>query len=745
MVKRTLSRAWLTVALLWVIALLNYLDRLMLATMGDSIKMANWEQMTPWPDPVGVAGPFAGVSNGALVVAGGANFPDGMPWLGGQKKWHDAVYVLEKPDGAWRVAGRMPKPLAYGVSASGLGGVICVGGENADGCASDAFLLKWDAAAGKVTVEALPSLPFPLSQACGTMAASPENGRTRSRLYIAGGVTSTSVTEASDAFLALDLDDPAAGWEELPPCPGQARILAGAASTSGRFWLAGGASLKAGPDGRSARIRPYLSDAWSFDPASSAWSRAADMPMPLLGIPSPAASSVDGVFFFFGGDDGREAALPPEKRTGFNRSVLRYDAASDRWNVAGEMPETARVTVPQVAWEGRHVVPGGEIRAGVRSPSVSHPMTNAHFGLLTSLFLWVYALFSPFGGFLADRFGRSPIILASLAVWSAVTWLTGHASGLGQLLVFRGVMGVSEAFYIPAALALIADYHRGPTRSLATGIHMSGLYAGAALGGLGGVIAAAYGWRASFTVFGVIGLAYGVILLLFLRDAPAEPPAAGGPRAAASEAKGKVRLSSALKDLLGRGSFLLLLGYSCLLAIAFWGINGWLPAFLQDRFHLGQGAAGLNATVWVQAASFAGILVGGVLADRLSRRYARGRSLVPAFGFIAAAPFLFLSATTSVLTAAILGRVVFGVARGFSDANLMPVLCQVADPRYRATGYGILNFIGTLTGGLMIYAGGWLKDRRISLGLIFQVAALGLLLAGILMLLVRPRRESRLV
>jgi len=236
-----------------------------------------------------------------------------------------------------------------------------------------------------------------------------------------------------------------------------------------------------------------------------------------------------------------------------------------------------------------------------------------------------------------------------------------------------------------------------------------------------------------------------VILLLFLRDAPAEPPAAGGPRAAASEAKGKVRLSSALKDLLGRGSFLLLLGYSCLLAIAFWGINGWLPAFLQDRFHLGQGAAGLNATVWVQAASFAGILVGGVLADRLSRRYARGRSLVPAFGFIAAAPFLFLSATTSVLTAAILGRVVFGVARGFSDANLMPVLCQVADPRYRATGYGILNFIGTLTGGLMIYAGGWLKDRRISLGLIFQVAALGLLLAGILMLLVRPRRESRLV
>jgi N-acetylneuraminic acid mutarotase len=740
--RRPGRRAWLTVGLLWAIALLNYLDRLMLATMGDSIKVANWEQMAPWPDPVGVAGAFAGVSNGALVVAGGANFPGGMPWEGGRKAYHDAVYVLEKPDSAWRAAGRMPKPLAYGVSASGRGGVVCIGGENADGGASDVLLLRWDAAAGEVEIEALPSLPFPLSQACGAVVVSSESGRTRSRLYVAGGIRSPSAAEASDAFLALDLDDASSGWTSLPPCPGPARILAGAASASGRFWLAGGAGLKAGPDGRPARIWPYLSDAWSYDPSASAWRRAADMPTPLLGMPSPAASAVDGVFFFFGGDDGREAALPPERRGGFNRSVLRYDAASDRWNVAGELPGEARVTVPQVTWEGRHVVPGGEVRPGVRSASVSHPMTNAQFGLLTSLFLWVYALFSPFGGYLADRFGRSPIILASLAVWSAVTWLTGHASGLGQLLVFRGVMGVSEAFYIPAALALIADYHRGPTRSLATGIHMSGLYAGAALGGLGGVIAAAYGWRASFTVFGVIGLAYGVLLLFFLREAPPEIRAGGEAGTARKDAREKVRLGAALKDLFGRGSFLLLLGYNCLLAIAFWGINGWLPAFLQDRFHLGQGAAGLNATVWVQAASFAGILIGGLLADRLSRRYARGRSLVPAFGFIAAAPFLFLSATTSVLTAAILGLVVFGVARGFSDANLMPVLCQVADKRYRATGYGILNFIGTLTGGLMVYAGGWLKDRRIGLGSIFQVAAAGLLLAGVLMLLVKPRPEG---
>ena len=132
-------------------------------------------------------------------------------------------------------------------------------------------------------------------------------------------------------------------------------------------------------------------------------------------------------------------------------------------------------------------------------------MTDAQFGLLTSVFLWVYGALSPLGGFIADRFSRKWVIIGSLGVWSAVTWLTGHVHTFEQMFAARALMGVSEAFYIPAGLALIADLHHGATRSRATGMHMSGVYAGAALGGLGGYIAEHYGWRNGFTWFGFAG------------------------------------------------------------------------------------------------------------------------------------------------------------------------------------------------------------------------------------------------
>ena len=148
------------------------------------------------------------------------------------------------------------------------------------------------------------------------------------------------------------------------------------------------------------------------------------------------------------------------------------------------------------------------------------PMTEAQFGLLTSVFLWVYGLLSPFAGFLADRYSRSRVVLGSLFVWSAVTWFTGHAQTFEQLLAARALMGISEAAYIPAALALIMDYHRGPTRSLATGVHMSGIMVGAGLGGLGGWLAETHSWSFPFTVFGLVGIAYSVLLALMLRDAP---------------------------------------------------------------------------------------------------------------------------------------------------------------------------------------------------------------------------------
>ncbi|MCX6943422.1 MAG: MFS transporter, partial [Opitutales bacterium] len=158
------------------------------------------------------------------------------------------------------------------------------------------------------------------------------------------------------------------------------------------------------------------------------------------------------------------------------------------------------------------------------------PMTDAQFGLLTSVFLLVYAVLSPFAGYLADRFDRSRVIIGSLFLWSLVTWLTAHARTYEQLLMTRAAMGLSEACYLPAALALIADYHRGPTRSLATGLHLSGVMVGAALGGVGGWLAEHRGWAYAFDLFGLIGLGYSLVLLFLLRGPAGSAPGFWGLR-----------------------------------------------------------------------------------------------------------------------------------------------------------------------------------------------------------------------
>ena len=149
----------------------------------------------------------------------------------------------------------------------------------------------------------------------------------------------------------------------------------------------------------------------------------------------------------------------------------------------------------------------------------SIPMTEKEFSLLTAVFLWVYGIFSPFAGFLADKFGRSRIIIISLFIWSAVTWLTAHATNFPQLLATRALMGLSEACYIPAALALITDFHKGRTQSTATGIHMAGVFIGASLGFIGGWIAEDHTWNLAFTIFGFVGIVYAIFIAFTLRDA----------------------------------------------------------------------------------------------------------------------------------------------------------------------------------------------------------------------------------
>ncbi|MFA6239418.1 MAG: MFS transporter, partial [Candidatus Hydrogenedentales bacterium] len=178
-----------------------------------------------------------------------------------------------------------------------------------------------------------------------------------------------------------------------------------------------------------------------------------------------------------------------------------------------------------------------------------------------------------------------------------------------------------------------------------------------------------------------------------------------------------------------------------LLAMAGWSFSGWLPTYLKEHFNMGQGAAGISATAYLQVAAFVGILVGGAWADAWNKTNVRGRILVPCIGLVVAGPALFMASSTSVLMIAIAGLLVYGLSRGFTDSNMMPILCQVADPRYRATGYGFMNFCSCTVGGIMIYVGGWLRDHDVSIGLVFQVSAVGLFLGGLMLLLIKPRRD----
>lgn len=361
-------------------------------------------------------------------------------------------------------------------------------------------------------------------------------------------------------------------------------------------------------------------------------------------------------------------------------------------------------------------------------------VSAAQLGLLSTFFLWVYGVVSPLGGFLADRYSRKKIIILSLAVWSAVTWLTGHVTSFNQLLGARALMGVSEACYIPAALALIADHHGERTRSLATGLHQSGIYLGVILGGwFGGWMGEHYGWRMAFTLLGIIGVGYALVLLLGVKETALTSATEPSGKSDSAE---RLQFLPALAALFGRRNFVLLAIAAMLFSIAGWIVMTWLPLYLYERFQMNLAEAGFSATFWIQAAAFGGILGGGWLADRWSATNARARVLIPLGGFLAGSVFLFLVGWTASQLVLIPGLIVYGLSRGFWDCNLMPALCRIAPPNLRATGYGIFNMGGTIAGGTMAWAAGALKDA-IGLGGALQVSALLLGIAALALLPIR--------
>jgi len=365
----------------------------------------------------------------------------------------------------------------------------------------------------------------------------------------------------------------------------------------------------------------------------------------------------------------------------------------------------------------------------------SIPMTETQFGLLTTSLLCAYGLVSPCAGFLADRFSRSRVIIVSLIAWSAITWLTAYARTFEQLLILRSLMGVSEACYIPAGLALVNDYHRDATRSLATGIHQSGIFIGMALAGLGGYLAERRSWHYAFSVVGAVGIGYGLLLVLLLRDAPRAQPDGE----AAAPVEPPVDFRAAMRSLFSQGAFVLALVNWGMLGTISWVVFGWMPLFLQEHFHLGQGAAGLSATFYANVAALSGLLAGGAWADRWAGRQRRARMYVPALGLLVAAPCLFCAATTSVLGYAILGVVFYRVFSSFVDANMMPILCEVIDRRYRATAYGLLNLTGVFGAGIGVYVAGVLRDSKIDLSKVFVTVAVVTLASPVMFYCIKPR------
>jgi MFS family permease len=360
--------------------------------------------------------------------------------------------------------------------------------------------------------------------------------------------------------------------------------------------------------------------------------------------------------------------------------------------------------------------------------------TQENWGFMLGQFKWVYAFLSPIGGYVADRFSRRLTICGSLFVWSAVTWWTGNVETLGGLLWARSLMGISEAFYMPAALALIADYHTGTTRSRAVGLHQTAIYFGVIAGGFGGYAAAdpRLGWRLAFMACGVVGMLYALPLLSLLRDPP---------RPVERSSISQPSPLGAMKELLANLSFIFLVLYFTLPAIAGWVVRDWMPSILKKQFDIGQGQAGVAATLSWQVAAIVGAVVGGWLADRWTRQHQRGRIYVSAIGMSLIAPAIFGVGTAGSLAAAVAFLILFGLGWGFFDSNNMPILSQIVRPHLRATGYGIMNLVSIGCGGLADWGFGVLRDRHVPLELIFGAFASLAILSVILVLLIRPRND----
>lgn len=361
------------------------------------------------------------------------------------------------------------------------------------------------------------------------------------------------------------------------------------------------------------------------------------------------------------------------------------------------------------------------------------------FGALMAVFLWIYGLVSPFAGVVADRVSRKKLVVGSLFVWSAVTYLMGYASDFTQLYWLRALMGVSEALYIPSALSLIADWHEGKSRSLAIGIHMTGLYVGQAVGGFGATIAATFSWHSTFYWFGIIGIAYSVVLALLLHDKPKTSAAIAASPDPATLMK-KESLWRGLSVVLSTWAFWVILIYFAVPSLPGWATKNWLPTLFADSLGLDMAQAGPMSTITIAASSFVGVLLGGVLSDKWVLRNIRGRIYTSAIGLGMTIPALVMLGFGHSVVAVVGAGMLFGIGFGMFDANNMPILCQIISAKYRATAYGVMNMVGVFAGAAVTQLlGKWTDGGNLGMG--FAVLG-GIVIVALVLQLVCLRPTS---
>ncbi len=313
----------------------------------------HWNQLADFPDSEGFAGSYAGVSQGALIVTGGANFPEKAMWEGGSKRWASRVFFMSPDRSGWSEAAPLPMPLGYGASVNLPEGMLIIGGSNISGAKADCLLLRYEN--GTVVCESYPSLPRPLTGHAAVMM--------QGKVYVTGGSVAVGEQDAESRMLIFD---PASKcWSEGPELPARGRFLHQMASQGHSLYVLGGIALKDGDNGKMAR--DMTTEAWSFSDASG-WRRLSNLPHLCAAAPTPAPI-FEGQIFLLGGDDATVTGYSAQEHPGFHSQSLSYSIAQDRWSDAGEIP-APRAVLPCTTWQGMAIIVNGELRPGKRSNQV---------------------------------------------------------------------------------------------------------------------------------------------------------------------------------------------------------------------------------------------------------------------------------------------------------------------------------------------------------------------------------------